>query len=168
MSPRFRWIQCSIDTLDRCVTLKEVQAALNDLPEGLDETYERILLAIDIKTREGKLALRALVWLVAALRPLHINELIEGLSIDFEKRTLDPNMGPMHKEALLDACGSLVTYIEETNIIILSHFSVKVNSKNRYDMHLLRTFLHRNTSQASSLLPHYRSTTSTGNMHTYS
>ncbi|KAF8549799.1 ankyrin [Imleria badia] len=31
----------------------------------------------------------------------------------------------MHNGALLDACGSLVTYIESTGVIILSHFSVK-------------------------------------------
>ncbi|KAF8556919.1 ankyrin [Imleria badia] len=121
----FRWVQCSIDTLNRCVTLKELSTVLDNLPEGLDETYERILLAIDTKTREGRLALRALVWLVAALRPLHIDELMEGLSIDLEKWTLDFSTGPMHREALLDACGSLVTYNEKTSIIILSHFSVK-------------------------------------------
>ncbi|KAF8126505.1 hypothetical protein EV363DRAFT_1268265 [Boletus edulis] len=121
----FRWVQCSIDTLNRCVTLKELSRALNDLPEGLDETYERILLAIDTETRERQLALRALIWLVAALRPLHIDELMEGLSIDLEKRTLDFSVGPMHREALLDVCGSLVTYDEKTGIVILSHFSVK-------------------------------------------
>ena len=108
--PRFRWVQCSIDTLNRCVTLKELSTVLDNLPEGLDETYERILLAIDTRTREGQLALRALVWLVAALRPLQIDELMEGLSINLEKRTLDFSTGPMHREALLDACGSLVTY----------------------------------------------------------
>ena len=157
-SPRFRWVQCSIDTLNRCVTLKEVQRALDNLPEGLDETYERILLAIDTKTREGQLALRALVWLVAALRPLHIDELMEGLSIDLERRTLDFSMGPMHRDALLDACGSLVAYNEKGNIIILSHFSVKVSSKDR-SVHLLRTFLpgvphERVRSHQTTTVPH--------------
>ncbi|KAF8125621.1 hypothetical protein EV363DRAFT_1299128 [Boletus edulis] len=121
----FRWIQCSIDTLDRCVTRKEVRSALDSLPEGLDGTYERILLAIDMKRREGQLARRALTWLVAALRPLQLSELIEGLSINLETRTLDLDFGPMHNGVLLDACGSLVIYNEKTGIIILSHFSVK-------------------------------------------
>ena len=168
MSPRFRWVQCSIDTLSKCVTLKDIQIALNCLPEGLDETYERILLAIDVGTREGQLALRALVWLVAALRPLHIDELMEGLSINVKKRTLDSSMRPIHREVLLDACGSLVTYTEKTNIIILSHFSVKVSS-NDWPVHtsLLRTLLHRSISLASSLVPNCRNTTSSGKMHTY-
>lgn len=125
--PRFRWVQCSLETLNRCVTRKEVRAALNNLPEGLDETYERILRAIDTNDREGKLARRALTWLVAALRPLHLDELMEGLSINLRKRALDSDFRPMHNGALLDACGSLVTYIKQTGLIILSHFSVKVS-----------------------------------------
>ncbi|KAF8441582.1 ankyrin repeat-containing domain protein [Boletus edulis BED1] len=121
----FRWVQCSIDTLDRCVTRKEVRGALHDLPTGLDETYERILLAIDMETLAGRLAQRALSWLVAALRPLRLSEIMEALSINLQTRTLDFDIGPMHSGALLDACGSLVTYSEKMGVIILSHFSVK-------------------------------------------
>ncbi|KAF8439131.1 ankyrin repeat-containing domain protein [Boletus edulis BED1] len=121
----FRWVQCQIDTLNRCTTKAEVRGALDNLPIGLDETYQRILATIDVGSPEGKLALRALVWLVGALRPLRLPELLEGLAIDLERRTMDPDTGLMHKDALLDACGSLVTYNEDTDILILSHFSVK-------------------------------------------
>ncbi|KAG6372884.1 ankyrin repeat-containing domain protein [Boletus reticuloceps] len=121
----FRWVQCSIDTLDRCVTRKEVRNALDSLPKGLDETYERILFAIDMETPSGRLAQRALVWLVAAQRSMRVTEIMEALSINLKTRTLDPDIGPMHSGALLDACGSLVTYSEKTGVIILAHFSVK-------------------------------------------
>ena len=73
------------------------------------------------------LTLQVLVWLVRALRPLRLVEILEGLTIDLGRRTMDPDIGPMHKGALLDGCGSLVTYNEETDILILSHFSVKVS-----------------------------------------
>ena len=127
---RFRWVQCSIDALDRCVTRKEVRKALDSLPKGLNETYERILLTIDTETSAGKLTQQALVWLVAALRPLRLSEIMEALSINLQRRTLDSDIGPMHSGALLDACGTLVTYTERTGIIILSHSSVKVNAAN--------------------------------------
>ena len=120
-------MQCSIDALNRCVTRKEVRNALDSLPKGLDETYERILVAIDTETLAGQLARRALVWLVAALRPMRLSEIMEGLSINLQTRMLESDIGPMHSGALLDACGSLVTYTEKTGIIILSHSSVKVN-----------------------------------------
>ena len=109
------------------MTRKEVRNALQSLPKGLDETYERILLAIDTECPAGQLAQRVLVWLVGTLRPLRLSELMEALSINLQTRTLESDMGPMHSGALLDACGSLVTYTEKTGIIILAHSSVKVN-----------------------------------------
>ncbi|KAF8446307.1 hypothetical protein L210DRAFT_2969499 [Boletus edulis BED1] len=57
----FRWAQCSIDTLDRSYTRKDVRIALGTLPRGLDETHERILLAIDAETLAGQLVSYKLV-----------------------------------------------------------------------------------------------------------
>lgn len=119
-----------MDTLDRCVTRKAIRNALNGLPVGLDKTYERILRAIDANTGEGQLAQQVLIWLVAALRPLKLSEIMEGLSIDLETRTLDLEFGPMHAGTLSDVCGSLVTYTKKTDIILLSHSSVKVRCHN--------------------------------------
>ncbi|KAG9313599.1 ankyrin repeat-containing domain protein [Chiua virens] len=119
------WVQCSLDMLNRCATPNDVQEVLETLPQGLEGTYGRIIVAIDLKTRKGQLAKRALVWLIAALRPLHLTELTEGLSIDVRRRTVDSSLAPLHRGALLDACGSLVMHIEKTDTITLSHSSVK-------------------------------------------
>ena len=81
---------------------------------------------MDLGSPDGKLALRVLVWLVGALRPLRLVEILEGMTVDLGRRTMDPDTGAMHKGILLYACGSLVTYNEKTDILILSHFSVKV------------------------------------------
>ena len=93
---------------------------------GLDATYERILLGIDQWLSEGKVARRVLAWLVTTSRPLILREVVEALSIDLRNRTLDQGITPIHKYALLDVLGSLVVHDEETDIINLSHFSVKV------------------------------------------
>ena len=42
---------------------------------------------------------------------------------------MDREIAPVHGDALLDALGSLVVYNEETDVIILSHSSVKVGCK---------------------------------------
>lgn len=123
--PRFRWVQCQLDILKRCMTTVRVREALNDLPGDLDATYERILLKIN-KDEEGEVVCRALQWLIAALRPLELSQIMESLSIDLDRRVLDHDSGPVHGPALLDALGSLVTYDELTDVVILSHFSVKV------------------------------------------
>ena len=104
----------------------QVREALNDLPRNLNETYERIILKMNEDEHEGEVAQRALGWLVVALEPLQLSQIIEGLSIDPVRRTVNRDFGPLHGPALLDVLGSLITYNEMTDIVILSHFSVKV------------------------------------------
>ncbi|KAG9311679.1 ankyrin repeat-containing domain protein [Chiua virens] len=120
----FRWVQCQLDILKRCMTPARIREALDDLPTDLYATYSRILLRIDLIDEE-EIVRRALEWVVAALAPLQLSQLMEGLSIDLEKRVLDHTCGPVHGPALLDALGSLVAHDELTDVIILSHFSVK-------------------------------------------
>ncbi|KAF8557484.1 ankyrin [Imleria badia] len=78
----FRWVQCQLSTLERCVTAMQIREVLDDLPKNLHETYERILIEMNEDEREGKITRRALHWLVAALAPLQLSQLMEGLSID--------------------------------------------------------------------------------------
>ncbi|KIJ11862.1 hypothetical protein PAXINDRAFT_171593, partial [Paxillus involutus ATCC 200175] len=121
----FRWVQCQIDTLARCPSAGEIRTTLKSLPSGLDETYERILRTIDGHESQRTLVQRTLVWLVAALQPLHLSVIMEALKIDLERRTLDDDIVPTHKIVLLDACSSLVTHDMKTDSVALSHFSVK-------------------------------------------
>ncbi|KAG9315394.1 ankyrin repeat-containing domain protein [Chiua virens] len=121
---RFRWIQCQLDTLKRCSSRKELQQVLADLPGELGTTYERILCKIDERRPEGKVARSALAWLVVALEPLRLVQLIEGLALDAHKRGIDceTSMGP----ALVHALSSLVIYYKATDVLALSHHTVKV------------------------------------------
>ena len=123
---RFRWVQCQLDVLKRCATGQELKEALDNLPTELEATYERILDAIDERRPEGKLARRALAWLVVALEPLRLHQIVDGLSVDLSlPKSIDRKTG-LSGTALLDALSSLVSYHEETDIVALSHFSVKV------------------------------------------
>lgn len=126
MGPRFRWVECQLNTLKECETVVEIRKALNNLPGDLDATYGRILLETDRTKRQGDAARRALGWLVVALKPLELSQIMEGLSIDLTQRALDRDSVPVHGTTLLDALGSLVIYDEDTDIVILSHYSVKV------------------------------------------
>ena len=103
---------------------------LESLPEGLEETYRRILIAIDRCPSDARLVRRALVWLVAALRPMRLHELLEGIMIDPDYRALDSRFGLMKAADLLEFCRSLVVHHEETDVITLSHMSVKVSLVN--------------------------------------
>ncbi|KAG9315367.1 hypothetical protein JVU11DRAFT_4513 [Chiua virens] len=121
---RFRWVQCQLDTLKRCSSRRELQEVLDDLPRELETTYERILSKIDERTSEARLIRRALVWLIAALVPLRLTQLLDGLSFDPRERRIHcgtQSLGP----ALLDALSSLVLYNKETDVLALSHLTVK-------------------------------------------
>jgi ankyrin repeat protein len=105
---------------------------LEELPETLDETYERILRDINKANRD--LAHRLLQCLTVAVRPLSVAELADVLAVDFGSgsRGGSPrlNMGwrwEDQEEAVLSTCSSLVSVVGEdgAQVVQFSHFSVK-------------------------------------------
>ena len=129
LSSRFRWIFCQLENLRHCLP-PSVRGTLDELPDSLDETYERVLK--EIKKPNRKHARRLLQCLVVAIRPLQVEELAEVLAVDFgdddEIPTLNPNWRWEEQEqALLSSCSSLITIVEsyESRIVQFSHFSVK-------------------------------------------
>jgi len=102
---------------------------LEELPESLDETYERILREINRANREH--AYRLLQCLTVAVRPLRVEELAEVLAVDFNSRG-GPKLNQDwrwedNEEAVLSACSSLVTVVMDghSRMVQFSHFSVK-------------------------------------------
>ena len=106
-----------------------VQHILEELPESLDDTYERILREIR-KPNQGH-AHRLLQCLVAAARPLRVKELAEILAVDFSAEGIPKlNLGwrwEDKEEAVMSACSSLVMIVKDgdSRIVQFSHFSVK-------------------------------------------
>jgi len=105
---------------------------LDELPETLDETYERVLREINKAKREH--AHRLLQCLTVAIRPLRITELAEVLAVDFgttsggKTSKLNPDWRWEDQEqAVLSTCSSLITVVDEDGdqVIQFSHFSVK-------------------------------------------
>jgi ankyrin repeat protein len=105
---------------------------LSELPETLDETYERILRDINRANRAH--AHRLLQCLTVAVRPLRVAELAEVLAIDFgtascgERSKLDMDWRwEDQQEAVLSTCSSLISVVDEegSQIVQFSHFSVK-------------------------------------------
>ena len=120
---------CQLETLRHCLP-PSVQRTLDELPESLDETYERIIK--DIKKPNRDHALRILQCLVVAIRPLQVDELAEVLVVDFDDAEGMPKLNPNwrwedQEQALLSSCSSLIAVVEsdKSRIVQFSHFSVK-------------------------------------------
>jgi hypothetical protein len=118
----FRWLQCQLNTLQKIRTPQVLKHALQALPAGLDETYDRIL--ISIKEGDHDYVLRMLHWLVGSERPLCYKELAEAIALNPDKDRLDDEERFMVPEDIFELCGSLIR-IEENQTIVLAHFSVK-------------------------------------------
>jgi ankyrin repeat protein len=108
-----------------------IQHALAELPETLDETYQRILQRINKANWE--FAHRLFQFVAVASRPLRVEELAELLAFEFEAgqipkfhegwRLEDP------VDAVLSTCTSLLAIVDGERpfgkVIQFSHFSVK-------------------------------------------
>ena len=140
---RFRWVFCQLDTLRHCLP-PSIRRTLKELPESLDETYERVLR--EIKQPNRDLAHRLLQCLVVAIRPLRVEELAEVLVVDFDDGEGTPKLNASwrwedHEQALLLSCSSLISiaenddhvdidrddgdYSDDSRVVQFSHFSVK-------------------------------------------
>ncbi len=138
-----------MEVLRQCLP-PSVRQTLKELPESLDETYERILK--EIKKPNRDLARRVLQCLVVATRPLRVKELAEVLAVDFNDAEGIPRLNSDwrwedQEQALLIACSSLIAIVEagdvetsdeaktddgdscvgagDLRIVQFSHFSVK-------------------------------------------
>jgi hypothetical protein len=121
-------VYCQLELLRQCFP-PSVRRTLEELPDSLDETYERILREIG-KPNQGH-AHRLLQCLVVAVRPLEVKELAEVLAVDFNTGGI-PKLNPSwrwedQEEAVMSACSSLVTIVKDgdSRVVQFSHFSVK-------------------------------------------
>ena len=103
---------------------------LEELPETLDETYERILQEIPKANRVH--AHRLLQCLTVAARPLRVQELAEVLAVDFNAAGGIPQLNEDwrwkdQEQAVLTACSSLIAVVNFQNsfMVQFSHYSVK-------------------------------------------
>src|SRR5487761_1339117 len=127
-SYRFRWAYCQVVYLRGCHPGR-IRHALAELPDTLDETYERTLR--EISRVHWEHAHRLFQCVAVASRPLRVEELAEFLAFDF-------NVGPILKfredwrledpvDAVLSTCSTLLSIVnvEEIRVVQFSHYSVK-------------------------------------------
>ncbi|KAN0136703.1 Ankyrin repeat-containing domain protein [Lactarius tabidus] len=126
----FRWVFCQLEMLRLCLR-SMVRHCINELPDSLDETYERVLKEIH-KNNRGHVH-RLLQCLLVGIRPLSVDELAKVLTFDpdaieGEVMRFDADSRPEDREReLLSACSSLITIVDShgSRVVQFSHFSVK-------------------------------------------
>jgi hypothetical protein len=102
---RFRWVFCQLDKLRRCLSPR-IRRALDELPETLDETYERTLLDIDDENWE------------------YAHRHVRKEEVSSLKRT---GVRKTQETWVLFTCSSLIAVVnvDDSPVMQFSHFAVK-------------------------------------------
>lgn len=100
-----------------------VEAALEALPQGLPDTYVRILERIEVQSPYMRgLAINCLAWILYARRPLSTQELQVALAIDSNCKVRQ-DLQIDTRQVILEACGNI---LEEANGVIRPiHYTVQ-------------------------------------------
>src|SRR3984957_7148815 len=114
---RFLLARLHMDSLVGKLNPRQVRAALDNLPEGMDGTYDEAMERVERQDDSRKqLAKRVLTWITYAVRPLSVKELQHALAVIPDTTELDPD-DITDDEILVSICAGLVVIDEERNII---------------------------------------------------
>jgi ankyrin repeat protein len=121
---RFLWVKLQLGTLCLVEHEEGIKAILQDLPKDLDETYARLLQRLS-RSKSQVLIRRMFECILAARRPLTMDELCEGMAFTFEDRYWDAEKIPMNNLDVISTYGGLVICDEKTRAIQFAHYTVQ-------------------------------------------
>ena len=105
------------------MTIKKKREALTKLPPHLEGAFEEVLTRIDSKDEaRKKLAYDAFKWVLYAVRPMTVVELLEALSVQVGSTSIDPDNRCNAKE-LFQCCAGLI--VTENHTVRFAHYSVQ-------------------------------------------
>jgi hypothetical protein len=120
---RFMWVDLQIKHLCAMKIENEVEEELGKLPDDLATTYDQIYKRIQDDARSAPLALKALMWILVAEKPLSPGEWAGGVSWALPR---PGGKSPKLKmPVLLDVCQNLVVHDGQRNVLRFSHLSVR-------------------------------------------
>jgi hypothetical protein len=120
---RFRWVQCQLDEIAILRTIRSIRKALNDLPEGLYETYENILVRTAASNTE--IVRRILLWVAFSIFPMKLWAIWEAIAIEQDLSFLDEEARLSSPRDVIDLCGNLLSVSNKTQEVTMVHLSVK-------------------------------------------
>ena len=114
-----------IDSLTNQPTVGHIKQALQNLPKGLDQTYEQAMNRIESQG-EGfrELAKKVLSWVINTKRTLSTAELQHALAVEPRKRVLNTDFIP-DVEIVGSVCAGLVTVDTQSDVVRLVHYTTQ-------------------------------------------
>ncbi|GFP60247.1 vegetative incompatibility protein HET-E-1 [Trichoderma asperellum] len=112
----FLWLHLAVHKINQCHTKLDVERALEDLPSGMHELYDRMALLVQNqpKASDRRLGQSILGWATCARRSLSIEELKDALGGTSDMREIVE----IHR-TVEDLCGGFVVVDNEGKIAML-------------------------------------------------
>ncbi|KAK6354415.1 hypothetical protein TWF730_008821 [Orbilia blumenaviensis] len=104
----FLYVQFQIDDICTAITEDALRECLRGLPRGLPETYDRILAKIE-RSHDFPMAKKVFNWIVAASRPLTLEELAETCAFEPGDEQYADGRFPTDDWKIIFNCNNLVT-----------------------------------------------------------
>lgn len=124
MLPRFLWVEFQLNDLCDAESDSGIRKVLDNLPQSLSETYDRLLGRIQGPDRTLMIE-RLFKWLVCARRPMSVDELREGVVFSLDDTEWKRDKIVTNFNRLVRACSNLVAVDSKTQIVELSHYTVE-------------------------------------------
>ena len=106
-------------------TRRAVREALEDLPKGLNETYDEAMERIHSQDEDDvQLALKLLSWISYFRRPLKVRELQHTLAVEPDDKAIDQR-ALVDETLMIFVCAGIVTIDQESNVIRLVHYTTE-------------------------------------------
>ena len=118
---RFLWVTFQLDELCEAYSDAMIRATLQNLPQGLIETYKRILNKISKHAKRITMVKKIFHWTACARRPLLIAELKEAIAFDTTDTSWDIEKIPTDENFIISACGNLVNLDDDKSIRFAHH-----------------------------------------------
>lgn len=114
-----------LDSLITKTDLRKFKAALNSLPEGLDETYDEVMRRTQAQHPDYvALARKVIYWVFYAVRPLTLKEIQHALAVEPDDTFLDED-SIVDEELLISVCTGIITVQYESDIVGLVHYTAQ-------------------------------------------
>jgi len=122
----FLWVRLVKTMLEDCSSEGEFEAAIEQLPHGLDEAYGRILSRLkQLSPLSRERALKILFWVCIAYRSISIHEVVDGIALKPGQTNLCPkNISQNPDRDILELCAPLLEKTQKGSLDLV-HFSAK-------------------------------------------
>ncbi|KAJ5813170.1 hypothetical protein N7447_010193 [Penicillium robsamsonii] len=138
----FQWAALQAHQIQKCKTESSVWKRLENLPDGIQKAYDEAWSQIEELEEPDKiLANRAMLWTMAAERPLSTSQIICAVRVN-TKGELSTLADEIDEQGLLSLCNNLLTIDSQQKVWRFAHLSVREYLETKLQWTLPRANFH--------------------------